>query len=273
MPELKRIALPDIDEPPTPARVAMDDLKMSELMKSMSEIGLLNPITLKRLDLRYEIECGHRRFIAAKNLGWKEITALVYEPAELVEGASMLAENVFREDLSAAEEAVLFAEAQEKYQLDEAGLCARFHVTPDYLGDRMRLLRQDQEVFGALMRREINFSVARELNKCEDQAHRRYLLDIAQRTGYAARVIADMIRQFRQQQSPTQSTPVAPEPAASTPVADPYRVECVLCGGHKDPYNLITIQIHKWEWELILKQLGKSEGEDTCDSSGSKTVN
>lgn len=266
MPELKQVALADIDEPPIAARAAMDEGKLTELQMSMAMIGLLSPIGVKVTGPRFEIEYGHRRFVCATRLGWRQINALVYAPGEIAEGAAMLAENNMREELSAAEEALLFAESQEKYSLDEEGLCKRFNVSPDYLGDRMRLLRQDEMVFKALLAREINFSVARELNKCEDEPHRRYLLDIVLRSGCSARVVADYVRQWRvalPQNKPTEPAPAAPTDAP--PVA-PYRPECAICGGHRDPYNLVTILIHKWEWEMIQKQLKLVGQGEECES-------
>ena len=192
--ETRHIPLAEIDPPSTPARMAMDDTKLAELRESMRAIGLLQAIGVVARDGRYEIEYGHRRYTCACDLGWITIECRVFHPSELALGAAMLAENIYHEDLTAAEEALLFQEHRELYHLDEQQLCERFKVTPDYLGDRFRLLRGDQRVFDALAARQIKFSVARELNKCEDEAHRRYLLDLAVRCGYPARVVADQVR-------------------------------------------------------------------------------
>lgn len=255
MPETRLILLSEIDAPPTPARVAMDDQKLAELRESMRTTGLIQPIAVVAEDGRYTLHCGHRRLICAQDLEWESIRAEVYHPSETAALAAMLHENIFREDLSAAEEALLFAQAAEEQHLDEAGLCALFHVNADYLGDRMRLLRDDEKVFQALLARQINFSVARELNKCPDQEHRRYLLDIAVRTGYAARVIAGMVRQWRMN---TQPAPVIPSPApadASPEPAAEYRQECCICGGYKDPWAMVNVMIHKHELDAILAGL------------------
>ncbi len=258
MPELRTIALADIDEPPLAARVEMDEGKLTDLMQSMTSIGLMQPIGVKSADARFEIEFGHRRFVAATRLGWHHITALVFKPGEIIEGAAMLAENIHREELSAAEEAILFAQSQEKLKLDEAGLCARFHVSPDYLADRLRLLRMGGRVFDSLLARRINFSVARELNKCEDEAHRNYLLDIAERSGTSARVVADYVRQWRVSASPNPVQTPAPPPDTVPVQAEVYVHACALCGGGKDPWNLVTVTMHKWEWEMIQRQVNKS---------------
>jgi len=270
MPEFKRIPLADIDEPQLPARVAMDEGKMQELAGSMAEIGLLQPISLKRVDLRYEIEAGHRRFLAAKMLKWRDIPALVFEDGELVAGAAMLAENIIREDLNAAEEAVLFAQSQDKYSLDEDGLVARFRRTPDYIADRLRLLRDDSEVFNALLGRKVNFSVARELNKCGDEAHRRYLLDAAIRGDVGARTVAGWVRDWRANTIPEAGAETATVPATLTPEQVDGTPKCIFCGGSKDPWNLVNVYIHKWELAEIQKVLGRSEEHDECVSTSSE---
>ena len=261
MPTFERVPLGQILEPEIPARTTMDDTALQELQDSMARDGLLSPIALKPNGELWEIECGHRRFICAKRLGWVDIPALKYAQGEINEGAAKHAENRFREDLNAAEEAIWFAQERDKYALDEAGMCARFHVSPDYLADRLRLLRGDEKVFHALQARQINFSVARELNKCPDEAHRLYLLDVAIQSGYGAHRIADFVRQWRVNNPPA-SAP-APVPAAAEP-APPVQVAtvcCHFCWGAKDPYNLVSIMVHRWELERIeevLREMAKA---------------
>ena len=253
MPKFTRIALSLIDEPAMPVRISMDDRKMDELCQSMSDIGLLQPIGLKHLDGRYEIEFGHRRFIAAQRLKWREIPALVFTAKELQDGAAMLAENVEREDITAAEEAVLFTEAQEKYNLDEAGLMTRFRRSANYIAERLTLLRRDPEVFKALQQRKISFGAAKELNKCTDEGHRRYLLDSAIRSEAGQKVIASWVAQWKA--SIPQNIP-ATDPAAPAPprqIEINHGIECAFCGGYRDPYNMVSIYVHKWELDEIRK--------------------
>ena len=255
MPETRDIELSMIDEPDLAMRAEMDDTKLAELCESLATVGLIHPLCVWEREGRYVIEDGHRRFNAANMLGWRTIRCEIYAPAELATGAVMVAANRYREDPSAAEEALLFQKHRELYNLDEAALCARFKVSPDYLGDRFRLLRGDSHIFDAVLKRGISFAVARELNKCEDEAHRRYLLDIALRTGYSSRVMADQVRQWR-----ANAQPLAPVPAASAgePSAEPapeYKQECKFCGGYRDPWNLVPIMVHKAELDMIMKQL------------------
>jgi ParB/RepB/Spo0J family partition protein len=255
MPETRDIPLTEIDEPQLPARVAMDDRKLADLMESMKSVGQVHAIAVTVKDTRYEIIAGHRRFVAASQLGWATIRAEVFQPSEIAEAAAMLAENVTREDLSAAEEALLFQEHRERYSLDEAGLVARFKKSPDYIGDRLRLLRGDKTVFDALLAGRINFSVARELNKCDEEGHRRYLLDIAVRTGYSAAVMADHVRQWRQNQPMYSTLPPPPVEGEPPPPPQEFRQECAFCGGWRDPWNMESVMVHKDELDALRKQM------------------
>ena len=253
MPTTNKVPLHDIDPPPNPMRFEMDEKKMQELMDSFVLVGQLQPIGVYPLEGRLAIEYGHRRYVAAERLGWREIECKVFTQEEIKNGAAMLAENVEREDVTEAEEAVMFAEAQEKYGLDEEGLVARFKKGKNYIADRLALLRNDQDVFKALQERKINFSVARELNKVKDKGYRRYYLDAAIRGGATARAVMGWRQQLEAQVPPDQNTPVAQEPVADAPPSTENPLACVICGGHKDPWNMVSVYIHKYELEQILK--------------------
>lgn len=255
MPETRHIAMTEIDPPDNPMRVAMDDTKLADLRKSMASIGLIHPLAVWERDGRYVIEAGHRRFVAASELGWEKVRCEVYSKDELKQGAVMLAENIFKEETSAAEEALLFQDYYKKHDSSEAGMCAHFHVSPDYIGDRLRLLRGDREVFDALLNRSINFSVARELNKCTEEGHRRYLLGIAVDTGYSAAVMASQVREWKKNQHYlTQPVLPASEQPAPEPVAE-YRQECCICGGYRDPWAMESVMIHRHELQAIRDSL------------------
>lgn len=261
MPETKHIMLTEIDPPDTPLRFSMDDQQLTDLKESMGDVGLIHPLAVVERDGRYVIEDGHRRYLCASALGWPTIRCEVYTPEEIASGAVMVAANRFREETSAAEEALCFQEHRERFNLDEAGLCARFHVTPDYLGDRLRLLRGDKKIFDSLLARRINFSVARELNKCPDEAHRRYLLDIAERTGYSAHVMAGHVADWKKHQQPALPQPPTAPDAPPPDAPAPYVQECCFCGGSRDPWNLVPVMIHKRELEEIRALLAKAANE------------
>lgn len=247
LPELENIPLALIAEPELPARERMDAEALDDLKASLAELGLLSPIVVKRYKSGFQVVAGHRRFLAARELRWREIRAFVYPANWHDADAAMLHENIVREQLNAAEEAVFFAQLLERHKLDEAGLCRLVKRSPDYIGDRLELLRRDPKVFEALREHKITYAVARILNRWPDEQMRRYHLDQAIRSGTNSRVVLQWWEDWKSYNVPdakrvNQDTPV---PAALT--AETHTVECALCGGFKDPYNLVAVMIHKWE--------------------------
>jgi|SRR5215471_1445440 len=251
MPELKHIPLHEIDEPPLPMRAKMDDEGLTRLMNSIVNLGQHTPAHVKLANGRYEIITGHRRYVALQRLGRERMMCLVYGPEENADEALMVSENEDREAVNAAEQALFYAQLLDKHNLDEAGLCARVKRPADYIADRLRLLRKDSEVFTAVLEEKINFSVARELNRCDDEMHRRSFLDQAIRSGTSARVVKTWVDQWRSFANPAQQPTSQPTEQAPAPAAVPYHFGCDVCGGDRDPYNLITINVHKWEWEQM----------------------
>jgi ParB family chromosome partitioning protein len=97
------IPVEDIDPNPNQPRQALGDL--SELVASIREKGVLEPILVRPRGSRYQIIAGERRYRAASELGLAEIPCIVRDTsdAEMMELA--LIENLQRKDLSAFEEA------------------------------------------------------------------------------------------------------------------------------------------------------------------------
>jgi ParB/RepB/Spo0J family partition protein len=251
VPVSQMVPLHLIDEPPTAMRAAMDEHALDELMNSIRITGLLQPIGLIVVGDRYEIRFGHRRFIAVQRLGWPEIDARVYGPGEVCDEAAMLAENLHRADVSDGEVALWLAELQEKQHLTEAQLCALVKRSPDWVADRLRLFAGDKDVLQALLANRINFSVARELNKCKQEGLRKMYLAQAVESTPPARLVARWVTDANIQSIAAEPSPAPVQPIAENvaPTAPP--VGCELCGGGLDPWNLRWHLMHEHEWQRL----------------------
>ena len=279
-PELMRVPLDRIFEPELAARSTMNTQKFAELLESMRAIGLASPVTLERRESMFEIIAGHRRVLAARELKWVDIAALVHAEGQADLFALRLHENVIREDLNPAEEALFMAQAREKLALDEAGLCNLFKRAPDYIAGRFALLRGDPAIFKALLAGEIRIGVAHELNRMGDDGMRLFYLDVARKSDPPARLVHQWVEDWKLNSRPplpieggelvdgrapgpgNGGAPVAepdgnPGAPGAAGVAPPF-FGCDLCGGDRDPYNLVHVKMHKWEWDQILESVKKA---------------
>jgi len=78
---------------------------VSELVESLRAHGLLQPVVVRRHDTGYELIAGHRRYEAAKVLGWTEIAAVIRDETDDQAYILTLVENLQRQDLTPLEEA------------------------------------------------------------------------------------------------------------------------------------------------------------------------
>ena len=258
MAELRTILLSEIDVPDLPIRRTMNDEQLDELAQSIRAIGLQQPITVVTSDSRYRIVTGHRRYIAHQMNNSTEILCVVRAPEEVQEVAAMVHENIMREDINPAEEAIFYARLVNEKGYSEADLMDLTKRSPAYISDRFNLMRGDEMIFAALQRGDISFAVARELNKCSDQQMRRFYLDNAVRGGHASRVVHRWVEDWKRNQTPQQQTSEAPAPSTAPAPVEEEKFCCVLCGGFRDPWNFVNVTVHKFEWEAIQRSLRES---------------
>jgi ParB-like chromosome segregation protein Spo0J len=93
----------------------LDSATVDGLIQSVKEIGLINPIRVRRLGDRYEIVSGHHRFGVCAFLGWAEIPCIVVDDDDLHAELAMIDENLMRNELSASDRAVQTARRKAIY--------------------------------------------------------------------------------------------------------------------------------------------------------------
>ena len=103
MEEMAEIRLSDIVPNPTQPRTEFDEEALKELADSIKQLGLIQPITVKRDGEKYIIISGERRWRASERAGLESIPAYIREVDDTTLHAMALVENIQREDLNAIE--------------------------------------------------------------------------------------------------------------------------------------------------------------------------
>ncbi len=279
MASLLEIPAEQLLPPPHPVREAMDETKLMELADSIKAVGIIQPLVVVRsatgggeslggssgstatglpaAPAMYEIVAGHRRYVAGKMVGLPTYPCMVYPTGEIAKEAAMLHENLYREDLSPAEEGRFYKELIEKYDLTEDALLRMVRQTAGYVYARLDLMKGDEAVYRALVERKINLGVATALNKVADDRKRAYFLNEAIEFEMPVREVQRMILDWKKQNMPPlQGT--AEYQAALNPgtPADtlPY---CFCCGSTLDPHNLVQVTVHRWELETFRRAVAQ----------------
>lgn len=270
-PTFGELAIHRIREPELPSRSAMDDEKLNELTADIRHRGLLQPIIVAMVGEEAEVIAGHRRRIACGRAGLVVVPCLIYSSKTAALEGVKYAENRFREELSAADEAIYFSEVLER---DCAGdvdtLCAVMNEKRSYVEGRLNLFAGDPEVFKALQADRIQIGVAQQLNKCSDQDIRRSFLRNAMIGGATVAIVAGWISEWKKVHDLTPSGAAA-IPAAESPLPVPQNdvFRCEICGENNHPHTLRYMPVHGHCDLAILQPLLRTyRGEDMQDGTG-----
>lgn len=166
---MNEIDIAGIESNPFQPRTTFDDTALEELAASIKELGVIQPITVRKIaEDRFQIISGERRCKAAKLAGLTRIPAFVREAndQEMLEMA--LVENIQREDLNPIEIAISYQRLIEECRLTQEEMSSRVGKNRATISNYLRLLKLPAEIQIGLRDRRISFGHARTLINIED---------------------------------------------------------------------------------------------------------
>jgi ParB family chromosome partitioning protein len=139
---MSEIEIDKIEANPNQPRTAFDEEALAELAASIRQIGVIQPITLRKINNdQYRIISGERRFRASKLAGLTAIPAYVKDVDDNVSIEMMaLIENIQREDLNAIEIALSFQKLIDEYKLTQEQLSDKVGKPRATIANYLRLL-------------------------------------------------------------------------------------------------------------------------------------
>lgn len=270
-PEFREVPLSLIDEPLLAARSSMDDVALEELAESVRKNGLLQPMVIVWVNDRYEVVAGHRRWHACRRAPLLKPPCLVYPTKDAALEGVKHAENRFREELSAGDEALFFAELLEKEcGSDVDKLCELVGEKRGYVEGRLNLFLGDPVVFAALQEKRITIGVAQQLNRCGDELQRRSYLQSAMAGGATVAVVSGWVQQWELLQRSLHNagvvTSTGPAPAP-IPAEDPFL--CQVCLTPEHTHLIKHIPVHDYCYRaVLLKMLAAYRGDAVAVADG-----
>ena len=132
---------------PRQPRDYFDEEDLRDLGTSIKEVGLLQPIVVRKVeDERYELIMGERRFRASKAVGLTEIPAIVRQTEDNRMLLDALLENLQRAQLNPLEEAAAFDQLLKDFECTHEELGGRVGRSRSYISNALRLLKMSPEV-------------------------------------------------------------------------------------------------------------------------------
>lgn len=149
---------------PHQPRTEFDRKGLDELKSSILENGVIQPITVRRVDSGFEVIAGERRLRAVQELGYPHIPAYVMDVTsddQMLELA--LVENIQREDLNPIELAKAYQQLQKEYGLTQEAVAKKVGKDRATVANCIRLLKLPEVIQNSLQKDEINMGHARAL--------------------------------------------------------------------------------------------------------------
>ena len=158
-------------------RKSFDDDSLKELANSIKADGVIQPIVVRKVDDRYEIIAGERRFRASKLAGLEKVPVVVKNVTDRKARELALVENIQREDLNPIEEAISLKTLMEEYKLTQQELSDIIGKSRSYIANNLRLLNLSDHIKEYLIRGELSPSQGRTLLSLETDEERNKFLD------------------------------------------------------------------------------------------------
>ncbi len=152
--KLKYVSVQQITPNEKQPRDFKNDQSFRELVQSVKQFGVLQPLIVKEKNGRedymegnYEIIAGERRFKAAKEAGIKKLPVVIKETRNEIEGFELaLIENIQRQDLNPLEEARAYKYLLQDCKISQEELSKRVGKSRSYIANLVRLLGLEEEV-------------------------------------------------------------------------------------------------------------------------------
>lgn len=195
---LNEIEISKIEPNPNQPRREFDQEALQELANSISEVGIIQPITLRQMENgKYQIIAGERRWRASQLAGLTTIPAYIrtVEDEGVMEMA--LVENIQREDLNAIEVALAYQHLAETTGMTQEKISKRVGKSRAAVTNFLRLLKLPAQVQMALKNHEIDMGHARALLAIDSPSAQIKLFKEIQKQQYSVRKVEEMVQALK----------------------------------------------------------------------------
>lgn len=168
--EIVHIPIKNIRPNPYQPRKTFSKRALEELSQSIKEYGVIQPISIRRInDDNYELVAGERRLRAAELVDLESIPSIVLSMKDQDSAIIALIENLQREDLNFIEEAEGFQQLIEDHGFTQQELAQKVGKNQSTVANKLRILRLDTEIKKILLENNLSERHARALLKLHDK--------------------------------------------------------------------------------------------------------
>jgi ParB family chromosome partitioning protein len=201
---------------PRQPRTNFDDETLQSLAASIREVGVLQPIVVRKNGEAYELIAGERRLRAAKLAGLATVPVIVRDSGDADTLREALIENIHRDDLGPIELAEAFRELLEELGLKQETLAERLGVSRSHIANTIRLLQLPPDVQQLLADGRLQAGHGRALLSLNEADAQTTVALRAAAEDLSVREVEELVRRYIEQPS----APATPTEPKSAPPSD-----------------------------------------------------
>jgi ParB family chromosome partitioning protein len=195
---INEIPLDQIEPNPDQPRNLFNEESLEELAHSISEIGIIQPITLRQVaENKFQIIAGERRWRASQLAGLKTIPAYIRTIKDESVMEMALVENIQREDLNPVEIALAYEHLLERSGMTQEKVSERVGKSRTAITNYLRLLKLPAQVQMSLQKREIDMGHARALLAVDSPSLQLKLFKETLKNGWSVRKVEKMAQHLK----------------------------------------------------------------------------
>lgn len=222
--QFAEIAIDKIVPNPFQPREDFDVEALNELKSSISEMGMIQPITVRPVDDGYQLISGERRLRAVKELGYEQIPAYILQVEsddEMLEMA--LIENIQREDLNAIDVAKAYETLIAKCNLTQEQVAQKVSKDRTTVTNFLRLLKLPLPIQDSLREKTLSMGHARALLGVDDEEVQKKIWKKIMKYNLSVRRVEQLVKEYSQKESPQKRKSVSRKSPQLVHVEDKFR--------------------------------------------------
>jgi ParB family chromosome partitioning protein len=218
-----------IDDPKQSMRSEITDASVEDLVMSIKQVGIIEPLVVKPVAGRYEVIAGHRRLFASRLAKIPEVPCYVRKANNEQTEMLKIHENLYRAEIKPPDEAKHYAYLIDRQKMSPIKIAQLISKSLSYVTDRLAILNYPDFLSEAMNKAEISFSVAREFARFTDLKQMRSAVYYAKRGGMTQEMAHKWVQDFqRQQENPNvQDVPIIAGSGDQQPIE--HTAICVYC--------------------------------------------
>lgn len=183
---------------PNPAqpRKVFQQEALEELAESIRRHGILQPLSVRRVEVGYELIAGERRLRAAQMAGLTEIPCIIMTMDEKESGMAAMVENLQRQDLDFIEEARGISHLMDQWSFSQEQVAGILGKSQSAVANKLRLLRHSAPVLTAIREARLTERHARALLKLPSEDEKLQFIDQISRAAMSVARTEAYIEQY-----------------------------------------------------------------------------